>query len=391
MRADLIVEADGGSRGNPGIAGYGSLVRDAVTNVVLAERAAPLGKESNNVAEYTGLIEGLRAVVEHRPGADVLVRMDSKLVVEQMSGRWKIKHADMVRLAAQARELAADITDAGGSVTYEWIPRAKNKDADKLSNDGMDGLTVVRDQWGGMAAEPVTAPAGDTSGEQASLGEATVERVRPQTTRPDLGAPTRVVLVRHGVTDFTTSGKLDGRGGADPDLSAAGREQAGRVARALPDLVDDPVTVITSSLTRAQQTGAAIAERLGIEPEVDAAWDEQAFGDWDGLTFGEIRELNPAGLSALRHDPSYAAPAGETREALDVRVAEALERAVARGGTVVVVTHRIVIMSVLAKVLGLGMDAAWRLAAAPASLTGLEVWRDGNASVAFTNDTHHLR
>ena len=106
MTRRLIVEADGGSRGNPGVAGYGSLVRDADTGALLAERAAPLGKESNNVAEYTGLIEGLRAVVDHAPGAAVTVRMDSKLVVEQMSGRWKIKHEDMKRLAAEAQALA---------------------------------------------------------------------------------------------------------------------------------------------------------------------------------------------------------------------------------------------------------------------------------------------
>ena len=148
MTRRLIVEADGGSRGNPGVAGYGSLVRDADTGALLAERAAPLGKESNNVAEYTGLIEGLRAVVDHAPGAAVAVRMDSKLVVEQMSGRWKIKHEDMKRLAAEAQALAAEISSAGGAVTYEWIPRAKNKDADKLSNDGMDGVTVRRDTWG---------------------------------------------------------------------------------------------------------------------------------------------------------------------------------------------------------------------------------------------------
>ena len=70
--------------------------------------------------------------------------MDSKLVVEQMSGRWKIKHPDMRRLALVARDLAADISAAGGSVSYSWIPREKNKDADALSNDGMDGRTIYR-------------------------------------------------------------------------------------------------------------------------------------------------------------------------------------------------------------------------------------------------------
>ena len=111
MTRRLIVEADGGSRGNPGVAGYGALVRDGETREVLAERAAPLGKESNNVAEYTGLIEGLRAVVDHAPGAAVTVRMDSKLVVEQMAGRWKVKHAGLVPLVEEARALAPAFVD----------------------------------------------------------------------------------------------------------------------------------------------------------------------------------------------------------------------------------------------------------------------------------------
>ncbi|MGI8716740.1 MAG: reverse transcriptase-like protein, partial [Lapillicoccus sp.] len=101
----IVVEADGGSRGNPGVAGYGALVRDAGTGRVLAELAAPLGRVSNNVAEYCGLIAGLEAAMEVEPSADVEVRMDSKLVVEQMTGRWRIKHEDMRRLALQARDL----------------------------------------------------------------------------------------------------------------------------------------------------------------------------------------------------------------------------------------------------------------------------------------------
>ena len=151
------------------------------------------------------------------------------------------------------------------------------------------------------------------------------------------------------------------------------------------------MSVVTSSLARGVETGTLIAERLGVTPRVEADWDEQAFGEWDGLSFKEIRAKDAAGLSKLRHEPTHRAPGGETRDELDERVAAALGRAVERGGVVIIVTHRIVIMSVLAKVLDLSMDGAWRVAAAPASLTGIEVWRDGNAQVAFTNDTHHLR
>src|SRR6478736_3294660 len=144
MTRALIVEADGGSRGNPGVAGYGALVRDPRTRQVLWEGASPLGIASNNVAEYSGLIAGLRAAHAIEPGADVEARMDSKLVVEQMAGRWKIKHEDMRRLALQARDVAADISAAGGSVVYTWVPREQNKDADALSNVAMDWRTLDR-------------------------------------------------------------------------------------------------------------------------------------------------------------------------------------------------------------------------------------------------------
>lgn len=137
MTAHVIVEADGGSRGNPGPAGYGAVVRDAATDDVLAERKAGLGFTTNNVAEYSGLIAGLEAARE--VGASLVdVRMDSKLVVEQMSGRWRIKHAPLQTLAERARALVGGFD----KVTFEWIPRAANKHADRLANEAMDAQDV---------------------------------------------------------------------------------------------------------------------------------------------------------------------------------------------------------------------------------------------------------
>lgn len=150
----LQVEADGGSRGNPGIAGYGALVRDPATGDVLMTEAGPLGKASNNVAEYSGLIAGLKMARLVDPSARVHVKMDSKLVVEQMSGRWRIKHEDMRRLASEARSLYP-----AGRVDYEWIPRAKNKDADQLSNEAMDAGAQGTDWDAGASKIAVTAPA----------------------------------------------------------------------------------------------------------------------------------------------------------------------------------------------------------------------------------------
>src|SRR3712207_8707599 len=85
MSRRFIVEADGGSRGNPGPAGYGALVRDAPTGKVLAERAESVGRATNNVAEYGGLVAGLQAALDLDPTADVEVRMDSKRSEEHTS------------------------------------------------------------------------------------------------------------------------------------------------------------------------------------------------------------------------------------------------------------------------------------------------------------------
>ena len=146
----LLIEADGGSRGNPGTAGYGAVVSDAVTREVLAELSEPIGRATNNVAEYSGLVAGLRAAGKLAPGAPAEVRMDSKLVVEQMSGRWQIKHPDLRVLAAEARQAARAL----GRVTYTWVPRERNKHADRLANEAMDAA------GGSGAARPRSGPAG---------------------------------------------------------------------------------------------------------------------------------------------------------------------------------------------------------------------------------------
>jgi probable phosphoglycerate mutase len=134
----LIVEADGGARGNPGPAAYGAVVRDAQTSKVLAAEGLPIGRATNNVAEYRGLIAGLEMARELDPTAALEVRMDSKLVIEQMAGRWKVKHADMKVLALQAARLRP------ATVTWTWVPRELNKAADALVNRALDGDPVPR-------------------------------------------------------------------------------------------------------------------------------------------------------------------------------------------------------------------------------------------------------
>ena len=189
------IEADGGSRGNPGPAAYGAVLLDADTGEVIAERSETIGVATNNVAEYNGLIAGLELYREHTPGAELEVRMDSKLVVEQMSGRWKIKHPDMRPLAARAQQLAPPGT------TYTWIPREQNKHADRILNEALDGMPVEGPAPRGRPATTTAAPA---TGRGWS---------------PDATATT-LVLVRHGVTDHTVGKRFSsGLGGSNPGLA----------------------------------------------------------------------------------------------------------------------------------------------------------------------------
>jgi ribonuclease HI len=129
----VLVEADGGSRGNPGPAGFGAVVWSADHQTVLAESKEAIGRATNNVAEYRGLIAGLEAAAE-LGATEVAVSLDSKLLVEQMVGRWRVKHPDLIPLHQRARDVATRFD----RITYAWIPRAKNSHADRLANEAMD-------------------------------------------------------------------------------------------------------------------------------------------------------------------------------------------------------------------------------------------------------------
>lgn len=123
---------DGGARGNPGPAGWGAYIVDD-DGRVLAELHGALGRATNNVAEYHGLIAALTWAVDHGVTA-LRVRGDSLLLVEQMKGNYRVKNEGLQPLFKQARLLAMQI----GHVTFEHVPRERNKDADRLSNLGMD-------------------------------------------------------------------------------------------------------------------------------------------------------------------------------------------------------------------------------------------------------------
>lgn len=147
MSRRLIVEADGGSRGNPGVAAGGAAVLDGETGALLSEVGVYMGVATNNVAEYAGMIAGIEAAFDRDPSAALVVRMDSRLVVEQMSGRWRISHPDM---QAQSRRAHAVID--GRRVAFEWVPRLENTRADALANEAMDRRESFRRDVGASEA-----------------------------------------------------------------------------------------------------------------------------------------------------------------------------------------------------------------------------------------------
>ncbi|WP_432124348.1 bifunctional RNase H/acid phosphatase [Streptomyces sp. C10-9-1] len=417
---ELVVEADGGSRGNPGPAGYGAVVLDPATGETLAETAEFIGVATNNVAEYKGLVAGLRAARELDPDAVVRVRMDSKLVVEQMSGRWKIKHPGMRPLAAEAASVLPP-----SQVTYEWIPRERNKHADRLANEAMDAGRRGR-QWepsrstadlagdtgaarvvGDAAAGAARARAALASAAAASSGTAAApaSAAVPASAAPtaasgtgwgasaDLGAPTTFVLLRHGETALTPQKRFSGSGGGDPELSEAGRRQAEAAAAALAAR-GTVQAVVSSPLRRCRETAGTVAARLGLPVEVDEGLRETDFGAWEGLTFAEVRERHPQDLDAWLAS-AKAAPTGggESFAAVARRVAAARDRLLAahQGRTVLLVTHVTPIKTLARLALGAPPESLFRMELSAASLSALAYYADGNASLRLLNDTSHLR
>jgi ribonuclease HI len=128
----VIINCDGAARGNPGPAGAGAVVV-AEDGTVLAEVAEGLGETTNNVAEYTAAIRGLEEA--ERLGADtVVLRSDSLLLVNQLTGRYRVKTAHLQPLHRRIRELASRFR----RVTFEHVPRERNVEADRLANLGVD-------------------------------------------------------------------------------------------------------------------------------------------------------------------------------------------------------------------------------------------------------------
>ncbi|WJK43959.1 bifunctional RNase H/acid phosphatase [Solwaraspora sp. WMMA2056] len=405
----VIVEADGGARGNPGPAGYGAVVLDAGSGAVLAERGEAIGVATNNVAEYQGLIAGLRAAAELGATA-VDVRMDSKLVVEQMCGRWQIKNPGLRPLAAQAATLVREFD----LVSFGWIPREKNKRADALANQAMDRaagkptpatdagpvppatgagpVSAAADAAGRVSPEPDAAPkspelVGESMFDTSGSGPTPTASWEP----PATATATRLILVRHGETGLNKQSRYSGRG--DVPLSEQGVAQAAAAAARIAVIRSAADVIVSSPLSRCVATATAIAAQVGdppVRPDDDLI--ECDFGEWEGRTFAEVRERWPAELTAWLGSTALAPPGGESFVQVTARVRKAVRGLLTayRGKTVVVVSHVSPLKIMLRDALGAGDALLHRLYLDPTGISVIDTWPDGGVAVRTVNDTAHL-
>mgnify|MGYP000087122072 CR=1 FL=1 len=388
MALNLIIEADGGSRGNPGPSGSGAVVINRGTGEILVEIAEYIGVATNNVAEYRALLAAVREALKLDPEAHLEVRMDSKLVIEQMSGAWKIKHPDMQALAIQIHQILA-----GRPMGWTWIPREQNSRADALANRAMDNKrTEVLHAVG-------------FGGEQPASVASTVEfdADLPSSVRAPGGVTkplTTLILVRHGRTALTESKRISGSGGADPELSDAGESDARAVALELAKIgtagpwahLKPPSAIVTSPIARTRGTAEVIGKALRLDPIVLDGIREISFGSWDGLTNDEARAQNPDLFEAWRGSWVVSPPGGESLSEFDDRIRVARNQILERfaGQTVVVVSHVMPIRGFIRVAFDADIAGYWRPQISPCSITILRLWGGEAAEVTTVNATHHL-
>ena len=397
----LVVEADGGSRGNPGPAAYGAIVRDGETGRVLVEVAETIGEATNNVAEYRGVLAGIEHALEVDPDARIEARLDSKLIVEQMSGRWAIRNAALRELALAVRRLRTD-------VDYTWVPRAQNTAADRLVNEALDAqsrgekVRIDRRVGSGLPdAEDVVGDALEERAEearQARLGRpAGPERAAARPHKmvgwaTDLGTPTMTLLGRHGATPYSLEKRFSGSGGADPALAPLGEQQAEALAREIAARggVD---AIVASPLLRTLQTAEHVAQATGAPIDIEPGIAECSFGEWDGYTFAEVSERWPAELAAWLASTDVAPPGGESFTECRDRVDRARRDLLTRHGgqRVAVISHVTPIKLMTGICVDAPLSSLYRMELAPCSLTTIAWFADGNASLFGFAESAHLR
>ncbi len=366
---NFVLYADGASRGNPGPAAYGAVIFDASGNLV-AELGENLGIRTNNYAEYQGVIAGLRHIEANFPGAEVLVRMDSKLVVEQLSGRWQIKHPELRELAQEAIRIMRGLT-----VKLEWIPREQNALADAAGNRALD------------------------EGDFGDSVERTLSSVQPKSIRaPRQGIePTTFVLIRHGHTLLTESNLISGSSGEDPSLSELGFLEAELASKAAGELLarfglGSVSQVLHSPQLRTTQTAEVVAKYFEVGMQSDARFKEIGFGNWEGHSMAEMETSSANEIEAWRGSMTAQPPGGESVDDLESRVRAALAEAITEfnGQTIAIVSHMMPLRAILRHALSGPNSLSWTLQFAPASISVVRYFGPNFAEVFAINSCQHL-
>lgn len=203
-----------------------------------------------------------------------------------MSGRWKVKHPDLLKLYVQAQALASQFR----RINYEWVPRARNTYADRLANDAMDAAA----QSAAADADPAKIVATESPTSPGWTGAR--------------GTPTRLLLLRHGQTELSEQRRYSGRG--NPGLNEVGWRQVGAAAGYLARR-GGIAAVVSSPLQRAYDTAVTAARALALDVVVDDDLVETDFGAWEGLTFAEAAERDPELHRRWLQDTSITPPGGK--------------------------------------------------------------------------------
>lgn len=365
----IFVYCDGASRGNPGPAAFGVHIEDESGNTI-ADFGEGLGYQTNNYAEYQGIIAALRYLTstEYR---DITIRLDSKLVVEQLSGRWKVKSPDIRELVIEASELLGAF-----NVELQWIPREQNSAADALANRALDQ--------------------GDFQTIEASLE---LSGIQPRSIRAprQTNEPTTLVVIRHGSTAQTEANLIAGGDTQGPELSPLGLQEAEAAAGAISPLLEKfglpPAEIIIHSpLVRTQQTAAAIGKSLGLDLAADERLREIQFGNWDGLSMTELEIDSSAELAKWRSAIDFAPPAGESVSDLSKRVESIAQELISahQGKTVVIITHMMPARGIARFAQKSSMDTYWNLNLAPCGISVYRFFGSNFAETFTVNSCAHL-
>lgn len=365
----IFVYADGASRGNPGPASYGVSIVDAAGNAI-AEFGEQLGIRTNNYAEYQGVISALRFLssTEHR---QITIRMDSKLVIEQLSGRWKVKSDDMRELVGEASRLLGPF-----DATLEWIPREQNSRADQMANEALDG--------GDFQNVPSLL---ELSGVQPRSIRAPRQRIEPVT----------LVLVRHGHTAVTERDLIAGGDGSDPELSKLGLSDAEAAARVIPALLEyfklpAASSIIHSPMTRTRQTAEIIAGKAPIPITQDERLREIGFGNWNGQEMTVIAAEKPELVGSWQGSMSVKPEGGESIDDLVERVRPLIQELCEQrsGETVVLVSHMMPVRTIAALSAKGAPSLYWGTNFSPGSVSILRFFGTDFAEQFVINSCQHL-